>query len=155
MPREKNVTEKIARIFDQAAGEKKTCKRRFLTWSGSACALILILSAVCGFLYTKFPSAPLSDAPQGKITFPPTGSKTDRQFTIESFTKNILIERPTMGLAAIYAAVGHGKEARAEAEEVYRLNPKFSLDYIAKTFPFKKETEKKFFIDSLRKAGLK
>jgi len=59
------------------------------------------------------------------------------------------------GLAAIYATVGHEKEARAEAGEVYRLNPKFSLDHIAKTFPFKKETEKKFFIDSLRKAGLK
>ena len=59
------------------------------------------------------------------------------------------------GLAAIYATVGHEKEARSEAEEVYRLSPKFSLDHIAKTFPFKKETEKKFFIDALRKAGLK
>ena len=38
-----------------------------------------------------------------------------------------------IGLAATYSMMGREKEARAEAAEVLRINPKFSLDYHAKT----------------------
>ena len=38
-----------------------------------------------------------------------------------------------IGLGATYSLMGREKEARAEAEEVLRINPKFSLDYFAKT----------------------
>ncbi len=47
------------------------------------------------------------------------------------------------------------KEARAEADEVLRINPKFSLDYFAKILPYKDQSKIDKYIDALRKAGLK
>ena len=35
-------------------------------------------------------------------------------------------------LAAVYSMMGLEKEARAEAAEVLRINPKFSVDYLCK-----------------------
>jgi adenylate cyclase len=58
-------------------------------------------------------------------------------------------------LAATYSMMGLEKEARSEAEEVRRLNSKFSVDYFAKTSPYKDQTETDKIIDALRKAGLK
>jgi len=58
-------------------------------------------------------------------------------------------------LAATYSMMGRGKEAQSEAEEVRRLNPKFSVDYYAKVSPYKDQTETDKIIDALRKAGLK
>ncbi len=46
-----------------------------------------------------------------------------------------------LGLAATYIALGREKEARAEAAEVLRINPKFSLDNYAKTIPQKDQSE--------------
>jgi adenylate cyclase len=61
-----------------------------------------------------------------------------------------------INLASVYSAMGREKEARAEAAEVLRINPKFSLDYWAKVISFVKDQS---VIDkaiaSLRKAGLK
>ena len=37
-----------------------------------------------------------------------------------------------LGLAATYSMMGREKEARAEAAEVLRINPKFSLDNLCK-----------------------
>ena len=37
-----------------------------------------------------------------------------------------------IGLAATYSMMGREKEARAEAAEVLRINPKFSVDYLGK-----------------------
>ena len=37
-----------------------------------------------------------------------------------------------IGLAFTYSLMGREKEARAEAAEVLRINPKFSVDYYAK-----------------------
>jgi hypothetical protein len=51
--------------------------------------------------------------------------------------------------------MGREKEARAEAEEVLRINPKFSLDYLAKTSVWKDQSVTNNLIDALRKAGLK
>jgi adenylate cyclase len=59
------------------------------------------------------------------------------------------------GLAATYIWLGREKEARAEAEEVLRINPKFSLDSLAKTSPWKDQSVTNNLIDALRKAGLK
>jgi adenylate cyclase len=58
-------------------------------------------------------------------------------------------------LAATYNMMGREKEARAEAAEVLRINPKFSLDYFAKALPFKDQKITNNLIDALRKAGLK
>jgi adenylate cyclase len=52
--------------------------------------------------------------------------------------------------------MGREKEARAEAEEILRINPKFSLDYWRKTAsPYKHPSEIDKIADALRKAGLK
>jgi adenylate cyclase len=60
-----------------------------------------------------------------------------------------------IGLAATYSMMGREKEARAEAAEVLRINPKFSLDNYAKTTPTKDRSRIDNFINALRKAGLK
>ncbi len=58
-------------------------------------------------------------------------------------------------LAATYIMMGREKEARAEAAEVLRIDPKFSVDYLAKILPYKDQSEKNKIINALRKAGLK
>jgi hypothetical protein len=52
--------------------------------------------------------------------------------------------------------MGREKEARAEAAEVLRINPKFSLDYWGKAVgtAFKDQSEVDKAINALRKAGL-
>ncbi len=60
-----------------------------------------------------------------------------------------------LNLAATYNMMGLEKEAQAEASEVLRLNPKFSLDYLAKVSGYKDRTEIEKIITALRKAGLK
>jgi hypothetical protein len=59
-------------------------------------------------------------------------------------------------MAAIYGQAGRDKEARIEAAEVLRINPKFSLEKYAKIIILKnQEDEERAFIAPLRKAGLK
>jgi len=61
-----------------------------------------------------------------------------------------------MQLAATYSMMGREKEARAEAAEVLRINPKFSLDYFAKRGPpFKDQSQTDKVVNAMRKAGLK
>jgi tetratricopeptide (TPR) repeat protein len=60
-----------------------------------------------------------------------------------------------IGLGTTYSLMGRDKEARAEAEEVLRINPKFSLDHFAKTLPYKDKSENDKVVNALRKAGLK
>ena len=58
-------------------------------------------------------------------------------------------------LAVTYSMMGREKEAHAEAAEVLRINPKFSLDYWAKTISYKDQSQNDKFVNALRKAGLK
>jgi adenylate cyclase len=60
-----------------------------------------------------------------------------------------------LGLAATYSLLGSDEEARAEAEEVQRLNPKFSLESYEKTLASKNQARIDHYIEALRKAGLK
>jgi adenylate cyclase len=60
-----------------------------------------------------------------------------------------------LGLAATYSMMGREQEARAEAAEVLRLNPKFSVDSYAKRLMFKDQSVTDKFVDALHKAGLK
>jgi adenylate cyclase len=60
-----------------------------------------------------------------------------------------------LGLAGTYSMMGREKEARAEAGEVLRINPKFSLDYFAKILPYKDQSQIDKAVNALRKAGLK
>jgi len=56
--------------------------------------------------------------------------------------------------AAIYGQADLRDAARAEAEEVLQINPKFSAVSYAKRLPYKNQSDRDFFLDGMRKAGL-
>ena len=58
-------------------------------------------------------------------------------------------------LTVCYSLLGRDEEARAEAAEVLRINPKLSLKRLAKTFPFKNKADTELIINALSNAGLK
>ncbi len=58
-------------------------------------------------------------------------------------------------LAITYIKLGRDEEAKAEAAEVLRIHPKFSLDYFAKVSPLKCQSLLEDNLACLRKAGLK
>ena len=60
-----------------------------------------------------------------------------------------------LGLTATYSIMGREQEARTQAAEVLRLNPKFSVDSYAKRINFKDQSIADKYIDALREAGLK
>ena len=63
---------------------------------------------------------------------------------------------PRLGLAATYSLMGRENEARAEAEEVLKINPKFSLNYLEKINMYKdRSLREKYYFIPLRKAGMK
>jgi len=58
-------------------------------------------------------------------------------------------------LATAYCSLGREEEARAEAAEVLRIHPKFTVEYASKTWPYKNQADRDLVINALRKAGLK
>ncbi len=60
-----------------------------------------------------------------------------------------------INLAATYSMMGREKEARAEAAEVLRIDPNFSLDDYGRAIPGKERSGIDRYINILRKAGLK
>jgi adenylate cyclase len=58
-------------------------------------------------------------------------------------------------LTAVYSELGKEAEAHAEAAEVLRLNPKFSLEVHKQRMPIKDPAMLERHIAALRKAGLK
>jgi adenylate cyclase len=58
-------------------------------------------------------------------------------------------------LAAVYSELGQTAEARAEAAEVLRLNPQFSLEVHKQRTPIKDPAVLEQHIAALHKAGLK
>jgi adenylate cyclase len=58
-------------------------------------------------------------------------------------------------LAAVYSELGRAAEARAEAAEVRRLNPQFSLEVHRQREPIKDPARLERHLAALRKAGLK
>jgi adenylate cyclase len=57
-------------------------------------------------------------------------------------------------LASTYSAAGDEEEALTAAAEIIRINPRFSVEWFSIMSSFQK-ADKEFFIDNLRKAGLK
>jgi adenylate cyclase len=57
-------------------------------------------------------------------------------------------------LAATYAQLGNIEQARAEAAEVLRIEPNWTIDTQARWTPFKRPEDAEHFFDGLRKAGL-
>ena len=78
---------------------------------------------------------------------------------VSAYKKAIQLEANNImahvGLAATYSMMGLEKEARAEAAEVLRINPKFSVEYLAKILAYKDQSQNDKIVDALRKAGLK
>jgi adenylate cyclase len=58
-------------------------------------------------------------------------------------------------LAVVYSELGQATEARAEAAEVLRLNPQFSLEVHKQRTPIKDPAVLERHLAALRKAGLK
>jgi len=62
---------------------------------------------------------------------------------------------PHLTLAAVYSELGKEAEARAEAAEVLRINPQFSLEVHKQRVPIKDPAVLERHLAALRKAGLK
>ncbi len=60
-----------------------------------------------------------------------------------------------IGLAASYSASNRAEDAREVASQIVKIDPKFSLEAFARSLTYKSGNHKEFWIDSLRKAGLK
>ena len=60
-----------------------------------------------------------------------------------------------MGLTAAYELSGNKEKARWAAENVMRVNPKFSVSIEESMFPMKDEASRKRLVDAYRSAGLK
>ena len=57
-------------------------------------------------------------------------------------------------MAAVYGSCGREKEARKEASEVLRINPKFTVESFTKNLPYKNPSDRDRTAQGLRKAGL-
>src|SRR5437773_4781459 len=57
-------------------------------------------------------------------------------------------------LAASYGHLGRFDEARAEWQEVFRVNPDYSLDHRRDVLPYKNPHDFELIIEGLRKAGI-
>jgi adenylate cyclase len=57
-------------------------------------------------------------------------------------------------LASTYSMLDRDEDAHAEASEVLRINPRFSLEWVAKVASYKDRSWVDKFIDTMRKAGL-
>ena len=62
---------------------------------------------------------------------------------------------PHQILAIIYSEAGREEEARAEAEEILKVSPNFSLEGLRQRLPYKDPGEVERVLAALRKAGLK
>lgn len=83
----------------------------------------------------------------------------DYEEAIQLFKKAIEIEPTNLiarfFLTATYAMSGHEEEAQTQAKEGLNIDPSFSLEYFAKTLPFKDHAETERVVGALRMAGLK
>jgi adenylate cyclase len=71
---------------------------------------------------------------------------------LSRFPNNLMVH---LMLAVVYSELGKNAEARAEAAEVLRLNPKFSLEIHRQRIPIKDPARLERHLAALRKAGLR
>ena len=58
-------------------------------------------------------------------------------------------------LASCYALLDRNDEAQAEVDEILRIYPKYTLEIMGKSAPYKNPVDRNRLIGALRKAGLK
>jgi tetratricopeptide (TPR) repeat protein len=73
----------------------------------------------------------------------------------KALTRNPNLLPAHLGLAVSYSELGREEEARAEAAEVLRINPQYSLEVLRQRSPFKDPAVLERMIAALRKAGLR
>lgn len=80
------------------------------------------------------------------------------QEAIETFniglSSNPASERMRVWLAASLAQSGNIEAAKWEGEQIMAADPDFSLQRMARAFPFKNPDEREHFVSALRLAGL-
>jgi hypothetical protein len=69
--------------------------------------------------------------------------------------KKRFVKSQILSLTVVYSLSGRDEEARIQAAEVLRIQPKFSLEKQKKKSTYKKETDREKLFGALRKAGLK
>jgi tetratricopeptide (TPR) repeat protein len=57
-------------------------------------------------------------------------------------------------LAQVYALSGREKEARAEVEEVLRINSRYSVEFFRSSTPYKNPADMELMANALLKAGV-
>jgi adenylate cyclase len=72
-----------------------------------------------------------------------------------ALTRNSDLLPAHQGLATIYSELGREEEARAEAAEVLKISPKYSLEGVRQLWPYKDQAVLERKLAALRKAGLK
>jgi adenylate cyclase len=72
-----------------------------------------------------------------------------------ALTRNPDLLPAHLNLAVVYSELGREEEARAEAAEVLRINPKYSLEVLRQRFPYKDPAVVERMVAALRRAGLK
>jgi adenylate cyclase len=72
-----------------------------------------------------------------------------------ALTRNADFLLPHIGLAVVYSELGREEEARAEAAEVLRINPQYSLERWRQQSPYKDLAVLERMLAALRRAGLK
>jgi adenylate cyclase len=73
----------------------------------------------------------------------------------KALTRNPDFALAHLSLVVCYVELGQLEEARAEAAEVLRLNPTWSLESVRQVAPYKDPTVTERVLDDLRKAGMK
>jgi adenylate cyclase len=76
------------------------------------------------------------------------------RFLRETALRRPNVQWPHLWLAAAYAQLEQLEEARAEAAEVLRINPGFTIESPKRFVAFKDPKDTEHLIDGLRKAGL-
>jgi tetratricopeptide (TPR) repeat protein len=85
-----------------------------------------------------------------------TGRYTEAVATLtELFSRSPNFPYAHLLLAAVYSELGKKAEARAEAAEVLRISPQWSLEVYKERIPIKDPAVLERFLTALRKAGLK
>ncbi|MBB3524256.1 tetratricopeptide repeat protein [Rhizobium sp. 268] len=75
------------------------------------------------------------------------------------FLKRRLVRNPATDISRVLLAASYGHlgclaEARGQWEEVFRINPDYSLEHRRKVLPYKNPADFERIVDGLRKAGL-
>jgi tetratricopeptide (TPR) repeat protein len=90
------------------------------------------------------------------IAYALAGRYAEARAPLQRYLKRYLNDLEAhLALAAVYSELGKEAEARAEAAEVLRLNPSFSLEVHKQRAPIKDSAALERHLTALRKAGLK